>query len=409
MYTNGFVNKDVHMPINVNRFDRGRLVSKATITDEGFLKATAIVTRAGIFEYLNSDGSVRRELRHPDDVFNQTSLNSMHMRPITNGHPQQKIVNADNAKALTVGYTGQDVKVDSPFIATNLLITDPQLIKDINDRKKTELSLGYNVDLLDEEGTYQGQPYTHRQTNIRYNHLAVVDKARAGPEAKIHLDASDAIEVDSEHNNYQNLDSFKKEIVDMAEDKNFTSVNIDGLSDQSAPEVAKAYKKSLTKVQELEAKINADKAEVDKLKAEKDDLTQKLDEAKKVNLDELIQQGVKKRVALIEDVKIIMAKKLDEFKFDSMSDRQIKEKTVSEKCPSVEVTKVSEAYLDARFDALAETAREADKKQSANFGNQREKVVTKVDASEQDSAECARQRMIDELTKKTKPANQAAN
>src|SRR5271156_2344986 len=90
------------------RYDRGA-VSKAIITDEGFLKAHAVVTRAGIFEYINADGSIRRELRHPNDVFQAESLGSMKMKPITNGHPAQKLVTSKNIKELAVGYTGETV------------------------------------------------------------------------------------------------------------------------------------------------------------------------------------------------------------------------------------------------------------------------------------------------------------
>ena len=45
-------------------------------TPEGYLRDRPILTTTGIFEYLNSDGSVRRELRLPDEVFAPESLAS---------------------------------------------------------------------------------------------------------------------------------------------------------------------------------------------------------------------------------------------------------------------------------------------------------------------------------------------
>ena len=42
------------------------------------------------------------------------------------------------------------------------------------------------------------EPFDFRQTNIRYNHLAIVDEARAGPEARITLDGQDAVLINQE-------------------------------------------------------------------------------------------------------------------------------------------------------------------------------------------------------------------
>lgn len=58
-----------------------------------------------------------------------------------------------------------------------------------------ENCLGYTVDLIPEEGSYNGQPYNFRQSNIKYNHLSIVDNARAGSEARIALDSFDAEEI----------------------------------------------------------------------------------------------------------------------------------------------------------------------------------------------------------------------
>jgi hypothetical protein len=46
------------------------------------------------------------------------------------------------------------------------------------------------------DGNFHGEPYTHVQRRIRYNHLALCDKARAGAQATLRLDADDAIMVE---------------------------------------------------------------------------------------------------------------------------------------------------------------------------------------------------------------------
>ncbi len=186
----------MEMKLNdVARFDRGQVKGDAFITDEGYIKANAIVTRTGVFFYKNPDGTIRNELRHPDEVFKVDSLESMKMIPVTNRHPQERLVSAENAKRLAIGYTGETVTQDGEFVLSNLLITDLASVKDVTERNRKELSLGYTVDLIPEEGSYNGHPYNFRQTNIKYNHLSIVDNARAGSEARIALDSADAEEI----------------------------------------------------------------------------------------------------------------------------------------------------------------------------------------------------------------------
>ncbi len=180
------------------RYDKSIGYNETQITDEGYIKGRAIVTRCGVFLYKNADGTVRKELRHPDEVRNVESLESMKMIPIVDGHPPERLVNAENAKKLAIGYTGETIEDEYPHIIANMVITDHTVVQKIKSKKKNELSLGYTVDLVPESGTYNGEPYEFIQKNIRYNHLALVDEARAGPEAKIVLDGEDAVLINDE-------------------------------------------------------------------------------------------------------------------------------------------------------------------------------------------------------------------
>lgn len=60
-------------------------------------------------------------------------------------------------------------------------------------RGKQELSLGYTLDVIEELGIYNGEKYTHRQKNVDYNHLALVNQGRAGRTARVNLDHKDNI------------------------------------------------------------------------------------------------------------------------------------------------------------------------------------------------------------------------
>ena len=156
-------------------------------TPEGYLIDRPILTSTGIFEYLNPDGSVRKELRLPEDVFDAASLKSYKGRPIIITH-DAGLVTKDNVQGnqigtiLTEGYrSGDDVRAEI-------------IIHDTDGMKKAglkELSLGYNLDLDETPGEWNGQHYDAIQRNIRINHLALVREARAGEQARLNIDSRD--------------------------------------------------------------------------------------------------------------------------------------------------------------------------------------------------------------------------
>ncbi len=69
-------------------------------------------------------------------------------------------------------------------------IFDAALIEDLANGKKVEVSIGFEADMEDAPGEYQGAKYDARQTNIRINHVAHVEKGRAGETVRAHLDAA---------------------------------------------------------------------------------------------------------------------------------------------------------------------------------------------------------------------------
>lgn len=188
-------------------------ISPPRLDQNGYLVADAFPTRVGVFKYVKPDGTVTRELRHEDDVFKPESLESLKHRPIIDEHPDGGPANATNTGRLSVGHVGEQVAQQDDHVKANVIITDQRMIEKMQGKggqAKRELSCGYQADVIQEEGTYQGEQYDHRQTNIVYNHLASVWKGRAGPTARIHLDSEDAtiegLNVDIEDDLYRDLD-----------------------------------------------------------------------------------------------------------------------------------------------------------------------------------------------------------
>lgn len=177
--------------ISVRRYDLGQITSIER-TPQGFLKVPGFATRTGVFTYIGQNGAVRRELRHPDDVFDPESLATLKNAPVTLEHPPVMLTPA-NVKDYMKGYTTDRVEVNRDLVETDLIIAVADAIKAVEDDGMRELSSGYLADLEEVPGVYNGNDYDCRQRNIKYNHLAIVKKGRAGPEARLRLDSADAV------------------------------------------------------------------------------------------------------------------------------------------------------------------------------------------------------------------------
>lgn len=154
---------------------------------DGTIVADAHLTKTGVFPYQQPDGSIRRELRRKQDVFDPTSLRSFEGRPVTNDHPAD-LLTARNAKEFAVGALTGSVTRDDDHLRGRLSIYDADTIA-IIEAGKQQVSVGYTCDCIEEPGVDpMFGPYDAIQTNIRANHVAIVDRARAGQTAAIRLD-----------------------------------------------------------------------------------------------------------------------------------------------------------------------------------------------------------------------------
>lgn len=177
----------------VRRLDSIRLdVNDRTyFTDEGYLVDHPILTSCGIFEYTNPDGSTRRELRLPEHVFAQTSLKTYKGKPIIITH-DAGVVSKNNVDREQIGTILSEGYQDGDDVRAEIIIHDTNAMKECGLK---ELSLGYNLDLVEEPGIWEGEPYDAIQTNIVINHLALVASARAGDQARLNIDGSDSAEL----------------------------------------------------------------------------------------------------------------------------------------------------------------------------------------------------------------------
>lgn len=154
-------------------------------TEAGYLVATSRVARAGIQEYRASElglvgDHVMKVMRHEDDVFAKDAMATLSRVPVTVGHPGVP-VDATNWKDYAVGEVGDTVMRDGDWIVVNPMIKDAAALLAAQTTHQ-EISMGYAADLEDADPE-SGADF--KMVNLRFDHLALVPKGRAGSQARI--------------------------------------------------------------------------------------------------------------------------------------------------------------------------------------------------------------------------------
>lgn len=341
----------------VQRFDRMPL--RATRTAEGFVQDTAVLTRTGIFEYRQPNGSIRREYRPPEEVFHTDSLASYKGKPITIGHPG--LVTSKNAKLHTCGACLGEGRADGNDVLGDLMIYDTSAI----DAGAKELSNGYTLDLDETPGEINGERYDAVQRNIRVNHIALVPRGRAG-NARLNLDAADADTTE--------------------EDTTMTMVKVrldSGISYDAAPEVANAFDASQKAVQAATADADKERARADAAEAKLKDAEAATD---KIRQDAAV--AAKARLKLEDSATKVGA----EFKQDA-TDTEIRTAVIKKvRGDSFDLTGKSEGYIEAAYDlAVADKSQRQD-----SVAHQRHEITPPASGKPEvrQDARSARERMI---------------
>jgi hypothetical protein len=261
------------MQITINDRASYAVASQREYTDEGFLRVPGYVARTGIQDYLavelGLDGDPHRIVkiyRPPEEVFDSESLASYDGVDVTINHPKG-LVTADNFKTVSAGVVRGSGIQDGDFIKCNLIVKDKDAIAAINSGK-SELSAGYSSICEDTAGvTAGGQSYDFIQRKIRINHVALVDRARAGMNARIFDHSSEAKQMTHK----VMLDSGRSvEVSDEA-----TALLVSDTIERLTKQVADAT------------------AEAEKAKAVADATNEKLTELKTLSSDEAIANRVK--------------------------------------------------------------------------------------------------------------------
>lgn len=170
-----------------------KLSDNISETPEGYLICRNVpIARTGKQIYLArelgiTDGDPDAQItveRMEEDVFSTAAMASFEGKDVTDGHPTEG-VDASNFATYSKGHA-QNVRREGDTLVADMVIKDPVLASEVQNRVKREVSCGYICDYVqDGNGGY-------KQTNIRGNHIAVVPRGRAGHEIAIKDSAPEA-------------------------------------------------------------------------------------------------------------------------------------------------------------------------------------------------------------------------
>lgn len=343
------------------QFTDAATLSGTRKTSDGFLVADAYAVRTGIQLYAGkevglADRDVVRVWRPEAEVKDAKSLATFSHAPVTLGHPTE-MVTADNWAALAKGEVSTEATWDGNKIRLPLIVKDAAAIAAIESGTR-ELSAGYTCQLDFTDGvTPEGEAYDAIQRGIRINHLAIVTKGRAGSDCRI----GDADDAGDDRASWGASPITDRKAPTMADAIKTRTVLIDGLTVETTDQGAQALEKlqgviaakdaaMATKDADHAKAIAAKDAELAKLQAKLDDATGK------VLTDAALDARVQARADLIGKAKMVAK----DVATAGLSDAAIRKAAVVAALGDAAIADKSDAYIDARFDILAEDAAKGD-------------------------------------------------
>lgn len=336
----------------VQHFDVSGRTRNVRRTQVGGVRVDARLTRIGVLPYTLADGSVRRELRHPDEVFNTDSLATLQSAPVTNIDYHRGLIGLHNWREASLGHT-ENVRSDARYVEGELVINDAATATHVENGALADISCGYECKLDFTPGVFEGEHYDAIQRTIRYNHVAVLPKGRgrAGTDVGVRLDSNDAFSVDNESS------------------KPMKTIRLDGKdfevgSDAHLAKIEETHAASLTKFKADAAEATeAAKAAVkarDELQANFDATEKAKKKLEEELADEKGEKGaarVRSRLKLLQRAAKFLTEEDDEEKMDGLSDREVMVKVINADANWKEekFDGKSDDYVQALFDSVSKS------------------------------------------------------
>ncbi|MDZ7320743.1 DUF2213 domain-containing protein [Kosakonia sacchari] len=329
-----------------------RVDSQRKILENGYLSVPGRVARTGVQQYTAQElgltdrppNELVNVYRPPEEVFKPESLASYDNADITLQHPDD-FVDSKTFKKVSVGHATTAGRRFGDFVVVDHLIKDQAAIDAIN-AGTAELSAGYSAEYIRQPGIAPcGTPYEFIQTDIRVNHIALCDSARAGHLARL-------------------FDSKPKENQPMPQITLDSGAKVEVADQATATLIQTTLDSLMTRIRTSDESQEKLEGEIAQLEVTLEKKEEELEELKTQTSDSAIQQRVDQVVDALGGARKIAGKA---FTCDSMDPLTIKRMALDAagiKCKKyLTWDKAPEAYVSAWFDAEEERKESEDEQE----------------------------------------------
>ena len=246
------------------------------------------ILKAGIFPYLGSEIGqgeplrVYKVLRSEEELSKPEAIKSFELVPLINEHFVLGELGTDTDDKSIDGIVGESIYFEAPYLKSNIKVFGKH-IKKLIEVGKIELSAGYSCKYIPVENN---PDYDFIQTDIRANHLALVEAGRNGSDVAV----QDALKF--------TLDS--KELLMNLED---ILAQISALSDEDKAKLLATLKPAEDENTEVETEVAKDEEKTVATDMEKTEVAK--DEETPVDVEAIKQEAVKEVMSELAEVKEI--------------------------------------------------------------------------------------------------------
>lgn len=304
--------------------DKLTIPTSRRIQATGQMIAECAIARTGVLLYRAGELGSMFEDRNPtdvirvaqlsDDLFSEETLEKFRSAPITIGHPQED-VDTKNMKELGKGTLEGKPHQEGDHLSASLVLSDEEAIELVN-AGVSELSVRayYTLHRVDDSLTHDA---VRRIKTV--NHIAIVDKGRAGITCRI---------SDSEDGGVVVIQEVEDNVLPVEEPIVEEPVVVEPIIEEPVVEEDTQLSDALSEIEVLKAKLDDALSKV---------LTQE-------QLDAKVEDAIKFRmeVSQLSDIKVV-GKTQDE----------VKREIVSAKT-GLSLSDASPEYINARFQILVE-------------------------------------------------------
>ena len=255
------------------------------------------ILKAGIFPYLGSEigqgepTRVYKVLRSDEELSKTETIKSFELVPLINEHFVLGELGTDTDDKSIDGIVGESIYFEAPYLKSNIKVFGKH-IKKLIEVGKIELSAGYSCKYIPVENN---PDYDFIQTDIRANHLALVEAGRNGSDVAV----QDALKFTLDSKELlMNLEDILAQISALSDEdkaKLLATLKPAEVAKDEEKEVAKEVEKEVAKDEEKAVATDMEKTEV----AKDEEKTVAKDEEK---TDEAIVNKIISEVAEIKEI-----------------------------------------------------------------------------------------------------------